>query len=259
MTVDPVFDAASGQGDVSNIHDLSAYPSPINCDDPPGVQKPVGGAGLPPPLAGFQREVERTCASGGPRGLLLATLLVGAMALALRARQPGGRSIDRRYWRLQVSAQAGRLLLLEALLFQGLHEMEHLVQVIQRSVLDIKNGGDLFGSVYDLEPVHSAYNLTFLILLGLAVIGLRQPGAVPRHRALVLGLLTLTLVGQSYHSIEHVVKIAQFLETGRDGTPGILERGSRSSDSTSGSIPYCSYRSWQCSSGAASARPCAAT
>jgi hypothetical protein len=59
-------------------------------------------------------------------------------------------------------------------------------------------------------------------LLSLAIIGLRQPGAVPRHRTLVLGLLTLTLVGQSYHSVEHVMKIAQFLETGRNGTPGIL-------------------------------------
>ena len=59
-------------------------------------------------------------------------------------------------------------------------------------------------------------------MLGLAVVGLRQPGAVPRHRVLVLGLLTLTWVGQSYHSVEHVVKIAQFLEAGRNGTPGIL-------------------------------------
>jgi hypothetical protein len=222
MTVDPVFDAAPGKGDISNIHDLSGYPSPFNCDDPPGVQKPVGGAGLPPPLAGFRREVERTFASGGPRGLLLATLLAGMMALALRARQPAGRSNRRGGWLPPVSAQAGRLLLLEALLFQGLHEMEHIVQVIQRSVLEIKNGAGLFGSVFDLEPVHFAYNLTFLILLGLAAVGLRQPRAVPRRQALVLALLTLTLVGQSYHTVEHVVKMAQFLETGRNGTPGIL-------------------------------------
>jgi hypothetical protein len=222
MTVDPVFDAAPGKSDISNIHDLSGYPSPFNCDDPPGVQKPVGGAGLPPPLAGLRREVERTLASGGPRGLLLATLLVGMMAVALRARQPAGRPDPRRGWLPPVSAQAGRLLLLEALLFQGLHELEHIVQVIQRNVLGIKNGAGLFGSVFDLEPVHFAYNLTFLILLGLAAVGLRQRGAVPRRQALVLALLSLTLVGQSYHTVEHVVKMAQFLETGRNGTPGIL-------------------------------------
>jgi hypothetical protein len=39
---------------------------------------------------------------------------------------------------------------------------------------------------------------------------------------LVLGLLGLALAGQAYHSLEHVVKIVQFLETGRNGTPGVL-------------------------------------
>src|SRR5205823_4077713 len=32
------------------------------------------------------------------------------------------------------------------------------------------------------------------------------------------------LTGQAYHSLEHVVKIVQFLDTGRNGTPGILGR-----------------------------------
>jgi hypothetical protein len=123
---------------------------------------------------------------------------------------------------LTLPAAAGRWLLLEALLVQGLHEVEHVVQVVQRSVLDIKLGAGLFGSVFDLEPVHLLYNLTFLSLLALAFAACRQRGAIPRNARMVLTLLGLALAAQSYHSVEHLVKIDQFLETGRNGTPGIL-------------------------------------
>ena len=122
----------------------------------------------------------------------------------------------------RLSPRAARLLLLEAVLLQGFHELEHVVQVVQRSLLNIKLGAGILGSVFDLEPVHLFYNLTFLALLALAYLGCRQAGGVPDRRTLVLRLLGLALVAQSYHALEHVVKIAQFLETGRNGTPGIL-------------------------------------
>jgi hypothetical protein len=236
MTVDPVFDYAPDKGNVSNVHDLSKLPSPFDCSDDPNTFKPIAGAGPPTPLAQGQREVERLASSGAPRGGLVAVVLLGAGALVVSRRQrtrslpvpPGdfglketqGREGRRARWRL--TAQAARLLLLEAVVLQGFHEIEHIVQVVQRYWLGIKDGAGVLGSVFDLEPVHLAYNLTFLGLLALAYAGGRRDGAIPRRRGLVLALLGLALVGQAYHSLEHVVKIVQFLETGRNGTPGIL-------------------------------------
>ena len=238
MTVDPVFDYAPDKGDVNNVHDLSKLPSPFNCSDDPNTFKPIAGAGPPPSLAQGQREIERLASSGAPRGGLLAIMLLGAGALTLsrrrgtlplppgegrgRLRASGGRSGEGRRSGWQLTGRAARLLLLEAVLLQGFHETEHIVQVVQRFWLGIKDGAGILGSVFDLEPVHLAYNLTFLGLLALAYAGCRPDGAIPRRRGLALGLLTLALAGQAYHSLEHVVKIVQFLDTGRNGTPGIL-------------------------------------
>jgi hypothetical protein len=107
-------------------------------------------------------------------------------------------------------------------LIQGFHEVEHVVQVVQRSVLNIKLGSGVLGSVFDVEPVHLVYNLTFLGLLSLAFVGLRQAGAIPRNAGLVVALLGVAVAGQAYHGVEHVAKMVQFFESGRNGTPGIL-------------------------------------
>ena len=226
MSVDPVFDYAPFKGDVNNVHDLSGLPSPFSCSDDPSTFKTIGGAGLPPALGPVVRKLQQIGSSGAPRGLLLFALLGGAAYLIvakLRARggAPGTRRPGRS-WLRAISPQAARLLLLEALVVQGVHEVEHVVQVIQRSWLDIKNGSGVFGSLFDLEPVHLVYNAAFLGLLTLAYVGCRQAGAVPRRRDLVLGLLGLAVLAQSYHLVEHVVKMAQFLESGRNGTPGLL-------------------------------------
>lgn len=238
MTVDPAFDYAPEKGAVNNIHDLSSLPSPFDCTDDPNTFKPIPGAGLAPPLAEGQRSLERFGSSGAPRGLLMASvaLVGGVLAIRYRRRQtmddgrrphPRGSPRDPRLprgerMRLRLTAEAARLILFEAVLLQGFHEMEHIVQVVQREGLGIKNGAGIFGSVFDLEPVHLLYNVTFLALLAVAYVGSRRADCIPANRGLVLGLLGLALFAQSYHALEHVVKIAQFLETGRNGTPGIL-------------------------------------
>lgn len=237
MTVDPIFDYAPAKGDVSNTHDLSKLPSPFDCTDDFSTFKTIPGAGAPPSVAGFQRDLERLDSSGLGRGGLLALVLIAGAWIALRGTSrtspgtghtirgagPRARLARHTTWGLRrVTARAGRLLLLEALLVQGFHEVEHVVQVVQRSVLDIRLGSGLLGSVFDVEPVHFIYNLTFLGLLMGAYVGLRRSNAIPRNGSLVLGLLTFAVIGQGYHAIEHVVKMIQFLETGRNGTPGML-------------------------------------
>lgn len=229
MTVDPIFDYAPDKPDVSNTHDLSKFPSPFDCTDDMSTFKTIPGAGPPPSVAGFQRDLERFDSSGVGRGGLLAFVLVALAWLALGARRPrlgalGLRSLlSAARPNVRITAQAARLLLLEALVVQGFHEVEHVVQVVQRYALDIRLGSGVLGSVFDVEPVHFIYNLAFLGLLVAAYLGLRRSSAaIPRNRGLVLGLLTFAVVVQSYHSLEHVVKLIQFVETGRNGTPGIL-------------------------------------
>jgi hypothetical protein len=115
------------------------------------------------------------------------------------------------------------LLFLEMMILQGVHELEHIVQVFQRTALGIASGAGMLGSVFDIEPVHMVYNVGFLVLLGLVYQGCRRDlRAIPRRADLVMRLLRVSFVFQIWHSIEHVVKMWQYIETGLNGTPGIL-------------------------------------
>lgn len=231
MTVDPVFDLAPGLPDVSNVHDLSKLPTPFSCTDDPNTFKTIPGAGLPPEVMEGQRYLRRLVHAGAPGGLLILGLVAGSAALLLRRRAAYRLRLPRRPelawlrsaagWEL--TASGARLLFLEMLLLQGFHELEHVVQVIQRFGLGLRNGAGLLGSVFAIEPVHMIYNSAFLALLAIVWGALRRNRAwVPAHPSLVLALLGLSLALQSYHTLEHVVKMAQFLQTGLNGTPGIL-------------------------------------
>lgn len=104
-------------------------------------------------------------------------------------------------------------------LLQGFHVFEHVVQVFQHFVLGDRTGAGILGSWIDIEPVHFVYNGTFLLLLALAFwLG----GFLRSGRGLVFWLMVGTLVFQSYHFVEHIFKLGQFLQTGMNGTPGIL-------------------------------------
>lgn len=112
-------------------------------------------------------------------------------------------------------------------LLQGAHELEHVVQVVQRQFLGIPNGSGIAGSVVDLEPVHFAYNTLFLVLLAAVYLRLDLDTEGPRvHGRAVFGLLTFALAFQVWHELEHVFKLAQYLELHHlNGTGGILGLG----------------------------------
>jgi hypothetical protein len=120
-------------------------------------------------------------------------------------------------------ALRARQLFLVLLLFQGLHEFEHVVQVVQAFVLGQRGAAGLLGSALGLEPVHFAYNAWFLALVGatFASVGLRRQTPIGRAGAVALLLGAATLL-QTYHVVEHVAKIAQYLSTGQNGMPGLL-------------------------------------
>jgi len=124
---------------------------------------------------------------------------------------------------LRLTPDAISLLFLEMLLLQGFHEIEHIVQVFQRTVLGIGSGAGVLGSAFDVEPVHLVYNLAFLLLLGGVYLGCkRDPRAVPRNASAVMQLLAVSFFFQGFHTVEHIVKMVQFVQTGLNGTPGIF-------------------------------------
>lgn len=108
------------------------------------------------------------------------------------------------------------------ILLQGFHETEHIVQIVQRFILHDPTGAGILGSWVDIEPVHLAYNGVFLGLIALCfwVGGFWRNLA--QHHPVVVGLMSFALFFETYHFLEHVVKMAQFFETGTNGTPGLL-------------------------------------
>jgi hypothetical protein len=113
------------------------------------------------------------------------------------------------------------------IVFQGFHELEHVVQLVQVFALSIANGKGIVGSFVDIEPVHFAYNSIFLTLLigTYLVLGLHREHA-RRVGIRVFGLLTFAVVAQTWHEAEHVAKIVEYFQLGhRNGTGGILGIG----------------------------------
>jgi len=103
---------------------------------------------------------------------------------------------------------------------QSFHMLEHVVQVLQAFVFHILPAHGILGSIFDLEWVHFFYNtdLYLFLILGAVVLVLERR---PRPRA-GWRWLGASLAFQTYHEIEHIVKIAQHISTGIDPAPGIL-------------------------------------
>ena len=105
---------------------------------------------------------------------------------------------------------------------QSFHMLEHVVQVIQKFVLNSTQAHGLVGQL-DLEWVHFAFNTVYIGLFVYLLLGwLKYGGRLSDIRGMCLAVLLVGVVFQGYHEVEHSVKFAQFLETGVQGTPGIL-------------------------------------
>ena len=114
------------------------------------------------------------------------------------------------------------LAFLGTVFLQGFHELEHVVQVLQRFVFHDPKGAGILGTWLDMEPVHIVYNGSFLLLISLCFwAGGFHKRSTSRH-PLTFWLMSFALLFQSYHFVEHIFKIVQFIDTGLNGTPGIL-------------------------------------
>jgi hypothetical protein len=137
-------------------------------------------------------------------GLVLATLLpwlpAFATDLAWTARHQGALAL----FSLLVVTQGG-------------HVLEHVAQMVQIHLLG-RSGPQargVFGQL-DVEWVHFAWNTWVLVAVALLLL---------RYRRNPWLWATLLLAG--WHELEHAYLLWTYLETGRQGTPGLLAMGGR--------------------------------
>lgn len=114
--------------------------------------------------------------------------------------------------------------LLGALVIQGLHFVEHIAQVGQKFFLGFREAHGILGAAFDTEWVHFGYNLALLALLWGLLFAYRLhhgptwTGGMRWYRLALLFLVTF----QSYHMVEHGVKVAQHITGGCASCPGLL-------------------------------------
>jgi hypothetical protein len=118
-------------------------------------------------------------------------------------------------------SQAAVVGMLSILLVQGFHTIEHLVQVFQRFVFYQPKGAGLLGSWVDVEPVHLGYNIAFLWLIAITYWE-GKFWTLRKSRPVAFWILTFAVVWQTWHFVEHLVKMGQFITSGNNGTPGLL-------------------------------------
>jgi hypothetical protein len=113
------------------------------------------------------------------------------------------------------------------LVIQGLHEVEHIVQYLQKNVWHTPPQPvgppfpGLLGQWFDFENIHWLYNLALLMaVLAVWVIYRKNPGSWRRSRA-GSALLMSTVAIESYHFVEHSVRMVQYVG-GNLKPPGVL-------------------------------------
>lgn len=112
------------------------------------------------------------------------------------------------------------ILLGTTIVVQSAHMAEHVAQFIQWMMrLSLSHG--IIGSL-DLEVVHFIYDGLFLI--GLSALGSFYGDVLRAKGRPAYAVFATAWAVQTYHMLEHVVRMAQHAETGLQGTPGILGR-----------------------------------
>ena len=122
----------------------------------------------------------------------------------------------------QPSNPALTVAFLGLLLLQSLHEVEHVVQVIQRYALRIPDGNGVLGTFFDVEPLHFAYNIAYFWMILVVHRTARTDQPDQWRRGMTAGGCWSSRCCCRLPRPRHVFKIVQFLDTGRNGSPGIL-------------------------------------
>jgi hypothetical protein len=110
---------------------------------------------------------------------------------------------------------------------QGIHVIEHIIQLTQVYVMGVPDDDalGLLGYVFEFhdteEWLHLVFNITYLLALGLLVLPLRRlvPYQVP---AWAFGAFVIGAVGlESWHVVEHGVIITNVIQNSGCPCPGI--------------------------------------
>jgi len=111
-----------------------------------------------------------------------------------------------------------------AVVIQGLHDMEHIVQSIQVFFLGVPRAqaGGLLGSVFDFPMVHFAYNILFFVALTWAVAWVYGLGGFRKFDAAGMWTLLIAAGIQAYHAVEHILQVSQEAATGTQRPPGAI-------------------------------------
>jgi hypothetical protein len=109
---------------------------------------------------------------------------------------------------------------------QGLHCLEHIAQVWQRTALGRSSPRGLFGAVFDFEWMHFWFNVALvgLLVLVVALLRLDRPEWRARWPVGWWALGGALAVELGLHLPEHGARLYQHLAHGWDPAPGILGR-----------------------------------
>jgi hypothetical protein len=120
---------------------------------------------------------------------------------------------------------------------QGIHVIEHIIQLFQVYVFDVPDDDalGLLGYIIQFngteEWLHLVFNFTYLLCLYVLVVALREfvdLGIVPRW-----AYLTFAIAGagvESWHMVEHIVIISNVIQHRGCPCPGIGDRALSVSD-----------------------------
>lgn len=111
-----------------------------------------------------------------------------------------------------------------ALIIQGFHALEHIVQTLQIFVFGVPRpqAGGLLGSAFDFPMVHFVYNFTYFLALAWATAWAFGLGGFRRFDRLGMWVLIIAAGIQTYHAAEHVIQISQEAAVGTARPPGFI-------------------------------------
>jgi hypothetical protein len=120
-------------------------------------------------------------------------------------------------------ARAATAVLLVGLGVQTFHMAEHFLQVYRVHFDGVPSRGGIVGPVVEAELIHFIYNAAVIAAVVFLLLA-RRRGWQPAGRRRSVGdeLLLVALAVQSYHVVEHTVKVFQHVTTGAKVNPGIL-------------------------------------
>ncbi len=114
-----------------------------------------------------------------------------------------------------------RAILVAAVLLQGFHVLEHSAQVFEAFIMHQSPAHGLLGQLLDREWMHFVYNTVLLSMMVVLFVGMSRPHLAAASPFVYTFFLAGMLL-QSYHVVEHSVKLRQYLTTGIEPAPGIL-------------------------------------